>query len=84
LLPESIESAPHIKNYFVWAGFAEKEMKKLGFDHVKTVHGIVEHEHFFKVEEEKGKNLERTQKLQMILLLVLFLEINYGKAFLIY
>jgi len=48
LLPESIESAPAIKNYFVWASFAEKEMKKMGFDHVKTVRGIVESAHFFK------------------------------------
>jgi len=48
LLPESIEAAPSIKNYFVWAAFAEKEMKKMGFDHVKTVRGIVESTHFFK------------------------------------
>jgi glycosyltransferase involved in cell wall biosynthesis len=63
LLPESIESAPHIKNYFVWAGFAEKEMKKLGFDHVKTVHGIVEHEHFFKVKEDERKQLRKNAKV---------------------
>tara|TARA_Y100000361_G_scaffold154296_1_gene179398 strand:+ start:1446 stop:3359 length:1914 start_codon:yes stop_codon:yes gene_type:complete len=57
LLPEAIEAAPRIKNYFVWAGFAEKEMKKLGFDHVKTVRGIVETDHFFKLDDDKRKKL---------------------------
>ena len=38
-------------------------MKKLGFDHVKTVHGIVEHEHFFKVEEEKRQQLRKSAKV---------------------
>lgn len=58
LLPEAIEAAPDIKNYFVWAGFAEKEMKKLGFNHVKTVHGIVQNDHFFRIEDEKRKSLK--------------------------
>ena len=63
LLPEAIEAAPNIKNYFVWAGFAQKEMKKLGFDHVKTVHGIVEHDHFFKFEDKEREKLREECKL---------------------
>ena len=61
LLPESIESAPAIKNYFVWASFAEKEMKKMGFDHVKTVRGIVESAHFFK--HPKKEELRKKHKV---------------------
>lgn len=64
LLPEAIEAAPAIKNYFVWAGFAEKEMKKLGFNHVKTVHGIVEHDHFFKLPDDKRQNLRKQANLE--------------------
>ena len=64
LLPEAIEAAPDIKNYFVWAGFAEKEMKKLGFNHVKTVHGIVQNDHFFRIEDKKRKELRSKFKLQ--------------------
>ena len=64
LLPEAIEAAPEIKNYFVWAGFAEKEMKRLGFDHVKTVHGIVEYDHFYKLEDEKRALLRKQFKIE--------------------
>ncbi len=63
LLPEAIEAAPDIKNYFVWAGFAEKEMKKLGFNHVKTVHGIVQNDHFFRLKNEERKKLRERAKL---------------------
>jgi glycosyltransferase involved in cell wall biosynthesis len=63
LLPESIEAAPRVKNYFVWAAFAQKEMKKLGFNHVKTVRGIVETDHFFRLEEEKRENLRKEFKI---------------------
>tara|TARA_R110002110_G_scaffold186989_1_gene394360 strand:+ start:929 stop:2842 length:1914 start_codon:yes stop_codon:yes gene_type:complete len=63
LLPEAIESAPEIKNYFVWASFAQKEMKKLGFDHVKTVHGIVQDDHFFRLENKEREKLREENKL---------------------
>ena len=59
LLPEAIEAAPRIKNYFVWAGFAEKEMKKLGFNHVKNVRGIVEADHFYKLDKDKRTELRK-------------------------
>ena len=63
LLPESIEAAPSIKHYFVWAGFAEKAMKKMGFNHVKTVHGIVEHEHFYKLPDLERQKLRDVNNL---------------------
>jgi len=63
LLPEAIEAAPQIKNFFVWASFAQKEMKKLGFDHVKTVHGIVEHDNFFRMKDEERQKLRENAKL---------------------
>ena len=63
LLPEAIEAAPKIKNYFVWASFAEKAMKKMGFDHVKTVRGIVEHEHFFKLQDKERLELRKANNL---------------------
>lgn len=36
---DAIQNAHKIKNFWVWSRFAEKEMKRLGFDHVKTLHG---------------------------------------------
>lgn len=52
MLPLSIEAAPHIKNYFTWAKFAEREMNKIGYGHVKTMHGIVEDKNFFRLTDE--------------------------------
>lgn len=57
LLPDAVKRAPSIKNYFVWASFAEKAMKKLGHDHVKTLHGAVDCSNFFNVGPENKKKL---------------------------
>ncbi len=52
LLPDAVNMAPKIKNYFVWASFAEKAMHKLGHTHVKTVHGTLDTSYFFKLSDE--------------------------------
>lgn len=36
IIQEATDNAHKVKNYWVWASFAEREMHKLGFDHVKT------------------------------------------------
>jgi len=64
LLPEAIEAAPQIKNYFVWASFAQKEMKKMGFDHVRTLHGIVENSHFFRCKDAERLRLREANQLK--------------------
>ena len=50
LLPESIQAAPNIKHYFVWASFAQREMERVGHKHIKTVRGSLETKNFFKLE----------------------------------
>lgn len=60
IYPPAIQMAPSIKNYFVWASFAEKSLKKLGHDHVKTVRGIADISSFFKLSAEDRSSL-RTQ-----------------------
>jgi glycosyltransferase involved in cell wall biosynthesis len=47
----AIENALKIKNYWVWASFAEKEMKRLGFGHVKTVNGVVNVDEFYPLND---------------------------------
>ena len=42
ILPSAVEAAKKTENFWVWSNFAEKEMKKLGHEHVKTYHGAVE------------------------------------------
>ena len=36
ILPQAVEYAPKIKNYYVWSTFAETAFKEMGYDHVKT------------------------------------------------
>jgi len=52
ILPEAVSAAEKIKHYYVWASFAEKAMKKLGHDHVKTVHGILDTTSFYKLPDD--------------------------------
>ena len=57
LLPDAVKVAPKIKNYYVWASFAEKAMAKLGHEHVKTLHGAVDHSNFKNLGPEEKKTL---------------------------
>ena len=52
ILPEAVNVAPRIKNYFVWASFAEKAMQELGHDHVKMMRGSLETDQFFKLNKD--------------------------------
>ncbi len=51
ILPQALEAAPKTKNFYVWASFAEKDMKQLDHSHVKTLHGTVNTEDFYKISD---------------------------------
>ena len=53
LLPEAVKMAPKIKNYYVWASFAEKAMAELGHKHVKTIRGTLDTDNFYKINDQK-------------------------------
>ena len=57
ILPQAIEFAPKIDNYYVWASFAEREMKKMGYDHVKTLRGSLDTSNFYRFSDEDRKKL---------------------------
>ena len=59
ILPLAIEAAPHVKNYYVWASFAEREMKKLGFDHVKTLRGSLDTDVYYKIDPDLRSSLRK-------------------------
>ena len=63
ILTQAVEYAPKTKNYFVWASFAEKAMAELGYDHVKTLRGSLEHENFFRMSEEDRESLRESHGL---------------------
>lgn len=63
ILPEAEKSAPKIKNYFTWSSFASKSLNKSGHDHVKTLHGAIDHTHFFRMSDGQRKNLRKKNKI---------------------
>lgn len=64
ILPDAVDAGPKIKNYFVWAKFAEKALKKLGYSQVKTIHGSLDVNQFFNVGAENKKALKQKFGLQ--------------------
>jgi glycosyltransferase involved in cell wall biosynthesis len=63
ILPQAIEYAPKIKNYYVWASFAEKAMKEMGYYNVKTLRGSLDTTKFFRFNNEKRKELRKKHNL---------------------
>ena len=57
ILPEAVKMASDIKNFYTWASFAEKEMNKLGHNHVKTLHGAIDTDSFCRLNDEKKKKI---------------------------
>jgi hypothetical protein len=53
LLPDTIERANKIKNYWTWSDFARKEFHKLGFNHVKNQYPLVNTNNFYKLPDSK-------------------------------
>jgi hypothetical protein len=62
ILPDTFEIAPKCDQFLVWASFAEEEMKKAGFENVKTIHGAIDYSNFRPIsnrnEIRKKFNLE--------------------------
>lgn len=49
--------------FWVWTSFAEKEMKKLGLDHVNTVHGVIDQSKFFPIDEENRSKIRKDNNI---------------------
>jgi glycosyltransferase involved in cell wall biosynthesis len=63
ILPDAVSIASKINHYFVWASFAEKAMHKLGHTHVKTVHGTLDTDSFYRLNDEDRKKIRTRFKL---------------------
>lgn len=53
LLPDTVQNASRINNYWTWSDFARKELHKLGFTHVKNQYPLVNTKNFYKLPETK-------------------------------
>jgi glycosyltransferase involved in cell wall biosynthesis len=63
ILPSAVKRAKDIKNYWVWSNFAEKALHKLGYNHVKTVHGPIECEYFYRFSDEERKKIRNKNNI---------------------
>ena len=52
ILPEAVEYAPKIKNYYVWSNFAENGFKDIGYEHVKTLRGSLDTDNFYRFDDK--------------------------------
>ena len=59
LLPDAVQKAPKIKNYYVWASFAQKALNDLGHEHVKTLHGAIDCSKFHRLDNNQRENLRQ-------------------------
>jgi len=57
LQSEFVDMATHYDNIYCWASFAEKEFKKKGYDHVKTLHGCIDPTPFYPLAEDEKNDL---------------------------
>lgn len=64
ILSQAYDVANHTENFYVWAEFAEREMKKDGLENVKTLHGPIDHNHFFRLSDEERKKLRAKNGLK--------------------
>jgi len=59
LIQSATAIAPKVKNYWVWSKFAEDAMKKLGHNHVRTVHGAFDTTKFYRLKDKERTALRQ-------------------------
>jgi glycosyltransferase involved in cell wall biosynthesis len=63
ILPSAVKRAGDIKNYWVWSNFAEKALHTLGNKHVKTMHGPIESDCFYRLKDEERLFLRKENNI---------------------
>lgn len=59
LTKDTLKAAAKTKNFFVWASFAEKALKKQGLNHARTIQGIVDGKFYKELSKEEKKQLRK-------------------------
>jgi glycosyltransferase involved in cell wall biosynthesis len=63
ILKSALDIAPKVKNYWVWSKFAEVAMKKLGHEHIRTVHGAIDSTKFFRLPQKERAQIRINNKV---------------------
>jgi glycosyltransferase involved in cell wall biosynthesis len=64
LLPDTVEKASKIANYWTWSDFAENEFHKLGFDHVKTQYPLTNTDNFYPLSENEVLTIKQQHGIE--------------------
>ena len=64
ILPSASKNAPKIDNYWIWSSFATKALNKMGHEHVKTMHGCIDTQEFFRLEDKKRLELRQKNNIE--------------------
>lgn len=67
ILDQAEYMAPKVDKFLVWATFAEKAMKKKGYN-VETLHGAVDYSNFYPLPKEERDELRRKNGLEDVFL----------------
>lgn len=59
ILDSAVKCADKVKNYWIWSDFATKALNELNYKHVKTVHGALEDDLFYKLPYENRELLRK-------------------------
>tara|TARA_Y100000593_G_scaffold95031_1_gene198581 strand:+ start:29142 stop:31058 length:1917 start_codon:yes stop_codon:yes gene_type:complete len=59
ILPAAVEAAPKVKNLWIWSSFATDKLNEMGMDHVKTFHGPLDINNFYKLDNSERKSLRQ-------------------------
>jgi glycosyltransferase involved in cell wall biosynthesis len=57
ILPSAVSCAPKVKNYWIWSDFATKALHELGHNHVQTIHGPLDVNNFYKLNDNQKLEL---------------------------
>lgn len=81
ILPQIVDQAAKLKDYWVWSSFATKELHKLGHTHVKTVHGPVDSTNFYKLSDKERAALRNKNNISQDAFIISFVFRNqYRKS----
>jgi len=57
ILPQAVEAIKKTKNFYTWASFAERDLKKMGHENAATLHGSVSTEDFYRFNRVDKEHL---------------------------
>lgn len=63
ILESAVQAAKKVKNYWIWSDFATKALHKLGFKHIKTLHGALENKDFYRLSDFDRNQLRKRNNI---------------------